>query len=350
MGQETMLTIDEKVAHQIVCLRNIANVLSHSESDIEEVLNTLVHLVPEGWQFSEDAACRIVYENMQAMSANYKETQWVQSAPIYSDGKQIAIIEIRYLSKKPDADEGPFLLLERNLLDIIASELGSYFDRKKIEAVKDWQHKELGLYASLLRHDLRNDVGIVLGNVDAMRMLLSDRGEIAEELLVSTEAVCERMLSLITTFGSSANKLEKNIVALVRVSAMQAKEANLNLRVTLKVARGANKLAVPESALLPLVFDNLLRNASMHAGEKPTVNISIRREDRHACIIVEDDGPGVTEEIRAKLFTRGGSSRSGGGLGLYLSRRVIEVLGGSMDFIDTPEGSGAAFRILLPLV
>jgi signal transduction histidine kinase len=345
-----MVTIDEKVAHQIVCLRNIANVLSHSESDIEEVLNTLVHLVPEGWQFSEDAACRIVYENIQAISANYKETPWVQSAAIYSEGKQIAIIEIRYLSKKPDADEGPFLLLERNLLDIIASELSSYFERKKMEMIKDRQHRELDLYASLLRHDLRNDVGVVLGNVDAMRMLLSDRGEIAEELLVSTEAVCERMLSLLTTFGSSAKILEKNIVALVRVSTKQAQEANMNLRVIINVARGAKKLAVPESALLPLVFDNLLRNASIHAGEKPTVNISIRRKDCQACIVVQDDGPGVTEEMRAKLFTRGGSSRSGGGLGLYLSKRVVEVLGGSMDFIDTPEGSGAAFRILLPLV
>ena len=344
------MSIDGRVAHQIVCLRNVANVLSDSESDVEDVLNTLVHLVPEGWQFPDEVACRIVYENKQVKSANFRETPWVQSAFIYSDEKQVAHIEIRYLCEKPDADEGPFLLLERNLLDIVASELGSYFNRRQMGLTRARQHRELELYASLLRHDLKNDVGVVLGNVDAMRMLLSDRGEVAEELLLSTEAVCERMLSLLTTFGTSTKMPEKNIVALVQVATRQAQEANKSLRVTVNVTRGAGKLMVPESALLPMVFDNLLRNASMHAGDKPTVHIRICREAGKARIIVADDGPGIAEEVQAKLFTRGGSSRPGGGLGLYLSRKVVEVLGGSMDLIDSPSGHGATFRILLPLV
>jgi signal transduction histidine kinase len=344
-----MLPIDDKVAHQIICLRNIANVLSDSESDAEDVLNTLVHLLPEGWQFPSEAACRIVFDSNQVKSVNHRETPWVLSSTIVSNGKPVGTIEIGYLSEKPEADEGPFLLLERNLLDIIASEIGAYLERKQMELTRERQHRELELYASLLRHDLKNDVSVLLGNVDAIRMLLSDRGELVEDLLVSVEAVCDRMLSLLTALGTSTKAPEKKIAELIRIAVKQAQEADMNLKITVDIDCRAEDLTVPESALLPMVFDNLLRNASTHAGERPRVNIRICTDDDKARIIVSDDGPGIAEEVRARLFTKGGSSRPGGGLGLYLSRKVVEALGGSMDLIDSPPGSGATFNILLPL-
>jgi len=344
------VSTSDRVAHQVVCLRNITKLLSESEREPEEVLDTLVHLLPEGWQFPDITAARIVYDSKQLCSSNFVETPYVQCAEIWAFDRNVGRIEVRYIIEKPEADEGPFLRLERHLLETVAAELGSYFERKEMEQIRVRQNRELELYASLLRHDLRNDVGVLLGNVDAIRMLVSDRGEIVEELLVSTEAVCDRILGLLKAFGLSAKMAERNIVSLVEGVSEQAEEASMNLSVIIEVDPDAEELTVPESVLLPMVFDNLLRNAATHAGEKPTVNIRISRENDKVRLIVSDDGPGVPEEIRDVLFTRGGSTRVGGGLGLYLSREIIEALGGSIELEPPQPGCGATFSILLPLL
>ncbi|MHA2602339.1 MAG: sensor histidine kinase [Candidatus Thorarchaeota archaeon SMTZ1-83] len=344
------MSADDRVAHQIVCLHNITKLLSDPERELEEVLDTLVHLLPEGWQFPDITAARIVYDSRQMCSSNFVEAPWVQCAEIWVLDRNVGKLEVRYLTEKPEADEGPFLLLERNLLETVAAELGNYFERKEMEQTRARQTRELELYASLLRHDLRNDVGVLLGNVDAIRMLASDRDEIVEELLVSTEAVCDRMLSLLKAFGLSVKMAEGNIVSLVRRVSKQAEEASMNLSVVIEVDDDAEELTVPESVLLPTVFDNLLRNAATHAGENPTVNIRISREGDQVRLIVSDDGPGVPEEIRDALFRRGGSTRVGGGLGLYLSREIVEAMGGSIELEPSQPRCGATFSILLPLL
>lgn len=338
-----------RVAHQVVCLRNISRLLSQHEKTIDEVLDTLVHLLPEGWQYPDETCSRIIYENKEVRSVNYVETPWVQSAAIWTSNRKAGRIDVHYLTEKPAADDGPFLSLERDLIETIASELGSYFERKQMERSRELQHRELEVYASLLRHDLKNDMGIILGNIDAFRMLTVDVCDIVEELLVSTEAVCERMLNLLNAFGRSAKMAETNIVELIRKVSKQAQEASMNLTVSVNMDEGTEDLRVPESVLLPMVFDNLLRNAATHAGEKPSVEIWIARKNHEVQVVVSDDGPGIAEEIRDVLFTRGGSTRSGGGLGLYLSREIVQAMGGSIELAESKPGSGASFSIVLPL-
>ncbi len=61
-----------------------------------------------------------------------------------------------------------------------------------------------------------------------------------------------------------------------------------------------------------------------------------------------DDGPGIPEEIRDCLFTKGVSTRDGG-LGLYLSRRIMEVYNGSISLQESDPNSGACFLLELPV-
>lgn len=344
------MSSNSRVTHQIVCLRNITKLLSESEEDLEAVLDTLVHLLPEAWQFPDIAAVRISYNDKQISTVNFAETSWIQSAEIRANDRNVGMIEVRYTRETAEADEGPFLRLERNLLETVAVELGGYFERKEMEQMRARQHRELELYSSLMRHDLKNDVGILLGNVDAIRMLIADRDEIIEEILVSNEAICERMLDLLTAFGQMAKLAERNIVSLTQRVSKMAEEASMNLSINIDVVGNAKELDVGESALLPMVFDNLLRNAAIHAGEQPNINIEISKEGKTVRIIVSDDGPGIPDEIRDVLFTRGGSTRPGGGLGLYLSREIVEGLGGTIELAPSQPERGATFTILLPLL
>ncbi|NHI82787.1 MAG: sensor histidine kinase [Candidatus Thorarchaeota archaeon] len=339
----------EAIAHQILCLNVISKLFKESQKETSEVINTLVHLLPEAWQYPNDTCARVIWDNKKISSANFRTTDWLQRAEIAIGDTPIGAVEVYYLEEKPCAEEGPFLLHERNFIDTVAAELGRYMELKQVERTKDQLHHELELYASLLRHDFRNDLGVILGNVEIAKMTISDRDDVLDEILASTEAVCERMLNLLNAFGAAAKMADTDPIAMIGRIANQIKIASMGMKVEVMVDESVKGVRIPASQLLPLVFDNLLRNAEVYAGNHPTVTISISKQDDTLRVVVADDGPGVAKEIRGALFQKGVSTR-GGGLGLYLSRRVLETMGGSIELIDSDIRRGASFEILLPIV
>ena len=97
---------------------------------------------------------------------------------------------------------------------------------------------------------------------------------------------------------------------------------------------------------------NLLTNAVRHARER--IRVSCGREDGTICLYVDDDGPGVPEEAREKVFEpffRLDESRTAGeggvGLGLAIVQRIMVSLGGTARVTDSPLG-GARFTLVFP--
>jgi len=339
----------KRLVHQVVCFRNVSKLLSESEKEMDEVLNTLIHLLPEGWQYPSDTCVRILLRDRTIQTFNFQETNWMQRAEIWTRDKKFGFLDVFYLEKKPEAQEGPFLSDERILIDTVAAELGGYLERKDMARIMRQQYRELELYASLLRHDLKNDVGVIIGNVEITKLTIADRDEVIDELLSTTEAVCNRMMNLLNAVGRASKVAESDLVTMVEKIASLAEEASIGLKVAVTVDEQVRGVQITGSKLLPLVFDNLLRNAATHAGASPNVQIRMTREGDFASVIVADDGPGVAEEVRDRLFHKGVSTR-GGGLGLYLSKAIVDALGGSIELVDSEEGAGATFRILLPTV
>jgi signal transduction histidine kinase len=109
---------------------------------------------------------------------------------------------------------------------------------------------------------------------------------------------------------------------------------------------------------LEQVLANLLENALREASDGP-IEVTlrpIRDADGHiveAELAVRDHGPGVPEPLARDVFRkfgRGrGDHRSGTGLGLYISRGLVEAHGGRITLDPPDEGSGACFRVRLPV-
>jgi signal transduction histidine kinase len=221
-------------------------------------------------------------------------------------------------------------------------------EKKELEKVEEEQRLELEIYTSLMRHDLRNDLGVILGYIDIGRMIAGEGDSEFVELMNSTEAVTTRMTNLLRVFGKSAVAPETNLVKLVRSTAQLAKEADLHLEINVEASADAENIEVSSSRLLPMVFDNLFRNAAVHAGENPVVTVKIGRLNDFVEIVVSDNGPGIAEEVRDRLFQRGVSTR-GGGLGLYLTKQIVQSKNGFIEVADYKQGEGAAFIIKLPI-
>ncbi len=103
------------------------------------------------------------------------------------------------------------------------------------------------------------------------------------------------------------------------------------------------------------VLDDLINNALTYTIRTPQVRIGLSTRSRRAIVRVEDNGVGITEDNRERVFDRlyrVADSQivvPGVGLGLYISRRLAESYGGSLVVERSTPGAGSVFALALPL-
>jgi signal transduction histidine kinase len=105
--------------------------------------------------------------------------------------------------------------------------------------------------------------------------------------------------------------------------------------------------------LLGRVLDNLLENAILYSKDRPQVTVEVGLgEGARPFVRVTDSGVGMAPEIAGRVFTKGyrgdaSGSRSGSGLGLWLSRRAADEMGAHLELEATTPGHGSSFRLEL---
>ncbi len=119
----------KKRIKELTTIYRVGQILQNKDDSIENQLEKIVRLVPQGWQHTEIAAARIVFSGSVYLSAQYKPSaQSIIKTFETSDGK-LGILEVVYTEAKPILDEGPFLKEERTLLNMIAEMLQIYINR-----------------------------------------------------------------------------------------------------------------------------------------------------------------------------------------------------------------------------
>lgn len=94
----------------------------------EETLRQIALVIPRGWQFPSDTCVRIRYKEQSYTSLRFKETPWLQQQKIKLANGDVGFIEVYYKKEFPEADEGPFLNEERNLIRTLSSLISGYLD------------------------------------------------------------------------------------------------------------------------------------------------------------------------------------------------------------------------------
>jgi signal transduction histidine kinase len=210
----------------------------------------------------------------------------------------------------------------------------------------DARRRELEIYTSLLRHDLGNDLQLILGGIELSQMAIGEPRQ--EAFLESTHAAAQRMRSLLHIFSMTDAELDDNIVAVLEKIGKRAEIAFKGMRVSINIADVVRNKPPKYGRLVALAFENLLRNASQHAGNNPRVDIGITQSSEKLEIRFGDDGPGIDPSICEDLFERGTSTGSEGkGLGLYLAKTIVESENGSIEHVIT-DNPGCHFLIKLP--
>ncbi len=335
----------QRISHQVIVLRNITRLLSDPEQATDDTMAAFVHAALEGFSAPEMMACRVSLFGSCFETDDFSQIKRRVRRSILSPEVRDVFIEAGFLN---DGNATSFSDEDEVYLSSLVYELRAYIERKQLLTIQVRQTTELALYASLMRHDLRNDIGLVLSNLDLVGLLVANESPELHEALEAAKAVCERMVGLLSILGLDATMCSMRIADIIRESTARASKVYPDMQIVERLEE-IDLAEIQPSRLIPLVFDNLLRNAATHAGGHSTITITGRLDEDHVTIIFQDDGPGVSATVRNRLFERGASVRSGGGYGLYLSREILQIISGSISLVDTPDTTGACFVVKVPL-
>ncbi|HVE87910.1 MAG TPA: HAMP domain-containing sensor histidine kinase [Myxococcales bacterium] len=205
--------------------------------------------------------------------------------------------------------------------------------------------------AAMAAHEIRNPLGVIRGTVELMRGRLQGTltprdAEALADVLGEVERLKRLTEDLTDLSQDRPLSVEDVDVAQVLEEAARAAERS-HPQVKVKVESGG---ALPQvrgdPARLRQVFANLLANAAQAQGEGE-VEVRAAREGGFVQVLVRDRGPGVPPGARGRLFDPFFTTKAqGSGLGLVISRRLVERHGGTLRLVDGG-GPGATFEVRL---
>jgi signal transduction histidine kinase len=266
-----------------------------------------------------------------------------------------SLVGMLVLGRRQGRRRSPFQAGELRWLSLLASRAALTLQNHiyQRELIASERLAAIGAMAGMLAHDFRGPMTVIRGYAESLLEGGLPAPELAARAGLIVEAVdrLERMTAETLDFARGGAKLVRRSVALP-AALEELAAAVATEQPGLAVIR---EFALPE-ATVALDVDKLLRAVSNVAANARDAmggfgRFTIAACLQHASLVLTlcDEGPGVPEAIRDRLFepfvTHG--KKGGTGLGLAVARRFVEDHGGSIALL--PEGPGARFRITVPL-
>ncbi|MGZ8606835.1 MAG: sensor histidine kinase [Actinomycetota bacterium] len=246
---------------------------------------------------------------------------------------------------------------ERRVLEVLVETRGNELGEERAEVARlrrvDVKRSE---FVAIAAHEFRTPLAAVIGVLSTLKThgtVLEQ--SVKEELIDGAQAQAERLARLVNDL-LTASRIEDGVLRLhpERVAAKALVEdaeraSGTTGRVHVQLHR-VDPLTCDSDAIVR-VLTNLLDNARKYSPEDSPIEIVVSQEPNVVRFAVCDSGPGIPPEDRESVFERfrrlGESVKPGAGLGLYITRGIVEAHGGEVTVGEAP-GGGAEFAFTLP--
>jgi signal transduction histidine kinase len=228
-------------------------------------------------------------------------------------------------------------------------------DIKEVDQMRDE-------FISVASHELKTPLTVVKGYAQILAQRLErseDRGtegHMAGQILQQADRMsklADRLLD-VSRIQFGRLHLEKGDVDLVALLRRVAEGMQVSFeRHQILVSSNEPVRSRVDPARIEQVFSNLLSNAAKYSPEGTQIDVTLERRKRDALISVRDRGSGIPKDQQPYIFrrffrARSGEEKAGTGLGLYVSKGIVEAHGGKIWF-ESQEGKGSTFYVLLPV-
>jgi signal transduction histidine kinase len=226
--------------------------------------------------------------------------------------------------------------------------------QQRAELARQGLLAERGLTAAVLAHEIRNPLQALRFQLHSLRRNSADPGRVTGTA-ETIDSELSRIQQLVTDY------LEHEKAVSIRVQSVNLQEAAAKLKTVMdELLRNSGTRLIIEPPPQPVrvtcdphalrqVLMNLVLNAQQAMGAGGTITLRISRDEGYGAIDLTDTGPGIPEEMQARLFKPFQTSkREGHGIGLALVKRFVDNFGGSVS-VDSKLGEGTTFHLRLPL-
>jgi len=349
---------------ELSCLYKLSMLSNQPNLDLEDFFQQAVELLPESLQYPDITSARIIYEDRIFKTEAFAATPWMLSSNIHVRGRKAGLIEIYYREERPQKAEGPFLIEERLLLDEIALQvsrtIGQVIAREDLDLLDEISAKadQLENFSHTISHDLRTPLTAIGGFAEFLGRQLAqgklDQAQLCTNQIVANIRRMERRLDEILKLARIGRLIEPSeevdlqflIEETLGLMARRLEDAHIKV----KVDKGFPKV-VGDSVRLHEVIENLLDNAIRYIGEEPNlIDIGLRRQETETVFYVKDNGIGVDPQhfdSIFELFKRQAKTVAGEGVGLAITKSIVEAHGGRIWVESAGEGTGSCFCFTL---
>jgi len=211
---------------------------------------------------------------------------------------------------------------------------------------------------AMLAHDFKGPLTTIVGFADVLAD--DDRFDAESRQYLGMISSSAMRLASLATDTLALSRLEHNELALVLtevdlVSLVRdvVRVFSVTRPIDLRVSASTLTVTADEPRLRQ-VFENLVGNAIKYSPGGEPVEVAVRSRDGGVELTIRDRGIGIPDSERSKLFgrfARASNARAlgigGTGFGLYLSKTIVDLHGGTID-VESIEGQGSTFRIVIP--
>lgn len=287
----------------------------------------------------------------------------VMVVPLVASGQPLGVIS--FVASKPGRQYGPQAM---GLAEELAHRCALAIDNARLYGEAQRAVRLRDDFFSVASHELKTPVAALLAYTQFMlRRAERQRGltrkqmdEVLDEIHWQSDRIGRLVSQLLDTSRVDTGKLAlepelTDVAALVRACVYTARASNPGHSITVRAASGTHANVDP--IRFGQVVTNLVDNAIKYSPDGGTIEVELRRPSTHVMrLTVTDHGIGIPLEHRAHVFDRFYQAHAGQhfagvagmGLGLYISRRIVEMHCGTIQ-LETPEGGGARVTVTLPV-
>jgi PAS domain S-box-containing protein len=275
--------------------------------------------------------------------------------------REEAVINLEVVIERHQGRSTPALLSAAPVRAVSGVRLGAVVIFQDITALKQLQHLRQDFMA-LVAHDLRTPLQSVLLQIDAlMQRAAGEAASVPVSALQSMKRNSQRLDRLVRDLLDASQvdshgihlDLQKVRLGQLAASIVSQVAGALGTHTATVVVAGEPPAVLADPLRLEQIVINLLENAAKYSDEGMEIRILIEPAGRGAALSVEDHGPGIAPEELPRLFDRyfqtqrARAKRRGLGLGLFITKGLVEAHGGTITVESVP-GTGSTFRIWLP--
>jgi signal transduction histidine kinase len=279
-------------------------------------------------------------------------------------GIKRGIVELIYSEEKPELDEGPFLVEERNLIDTLAREIALIVERKQTEEDKERLQEQLrhadrlatiGQLSAGVAHELNEPISSILGFAQLVQKdpKISAQTEMDIEKIMKASLHAREVIKKLMLFARQMppqmTRVNMNQVVNEGLYFLESRCAKEGIRLVRQLAS-----SLPEVTADPSQMTQVLVNTTVNAIQAMptggTLTVKTQATENFVLLTIVDTGVGMDKNVMRQIFQPFFTTKDvgmGTGLGLSVVYGIITSHGGAIE-VDSKLGQGTKITIKLP--